>query len=71
MGADPGGERTLGGGIAQLYAISCNHVAKITRRLSKPGYLDTVRGRGGGLVLSRPASQIGIGECLNPNGAGL
>ncbi len=62
------GERASPGGIAQIYAISCNPVAKVTLRLSIPGYLGTVRGRGGGLVPSLPASQIGIGECLNPNG---
>ncbi len=74
------GERTSARKIAEIYAISYNHVAKVTHHLAKLGYLDTARGRGGGLVLSHPASEIGIGEivrktenfalveCLKPNG---
>lgn len=59
-----GEERTSAREIAQTYAISYNHVVKVTHHLSKLGYLDTIRGRGGGIALSRPASQIGIGEIV-------
>lgn len=59
-------ERTSAGGIAQIYAISCNHVAKVAHHLSKPGYLDAVRGRGGGLVLSHPQFSGSIKELSLP-----
>ncbi|MCP4846480.1 MAG: Rrf2 family transcriptional regulator [Verrucomicrobiaceae bacterium] len=58
------GERTSAREIAQTFAISYNHVVKVTHHLAKLGYLDTARGRNGGVALSRPASQIGIGEIV-------
>ncbi|MEC7861506.1 MAG: Rrf2 family transcriptional regulator [Verrucomicrobiota bacterium] len=50
--------------IAEEYGISYNHIAKVTHNLASNGYLKTVRGRGGGVSLARPASQIGIGEIV-------
>ena len=50
--------------IAEEYGISYNHIAKVTHNLASNGYLKTVRGRGGGVALARPASQIGIGEIV-------
>jgi Rrf2 family nitric oxide-sensitive transcriptional repressor len=37
---------------------------KIVNRLAQQGYLDTVRGRGGGIRLARPASAICVGAVV-------
>lgn len=50
--------------VAQRYAISSHHVAKVARTLVQLGYLISHRGRGGGLELTRPASQINIGDVV-------
>jgi Rrf2 family nitric oxide-sensitive transcriptional repressor len=47
--------------IAAAYAISENHLRKIVGRLIESGLVEATRGRGGGLRLAVPASQISIG----------
>ena len=58
------GERTSAREIADVYGISRNHVVKVVHKLSKLGYLDTLRGRGGGVALAMPAAEIGVGEVV-------
>lgn len=50
--------------IAENFDVSKQHLMKIVNDLSRRGYLDTVRGRGGGIRLRRPASEINIGEVV-------
>jgi len=50
--------------VSTAYAISRNHVAKVIPSLSKLGYLDTKRGRGGGIQLACPAEDIRIGKLI-------
>jgi len=50
--------------IARRYRISGNHVAKVAQTLAQLGYVKSQRGRGGGLVLARPVSEIGVGELV-------
>ncbi|EHH67972.1 RrF2 family transcriptional regulator [Gluconobacter morbifer] len=50
--------------IAQAYRISENHLVKVVHRLGQGGFVTTIRGRGGGLVLARPADQIVVGDVI-------
>jgi Rrf2 family transcriptional regulator, nitric oxide-sensitive transcriptional repressor len=47
--------------IAERFDISKQHLMKVVSDLSRKGYLDTVRGRGGGIRLRRPPRDINIG----------
>jgi Rrf2 family nitric oxide-sensitive transcriptional repressor len=50
--------------VSTAYDISRNHLAKVIPNLSKLGYLDTKRGRGGGIQLACPAEEIRIGKLI-------
>ncbi|OYW75237.1 MAG: hypothetical protein B7Z37_14275 [Verrucomicrobia bacterium 12-59-8] len=47
--------------VAEAYAISRHHLVKVVNYLAKLGYLETRRGRGGGIALGMPAEDIRIG----------
>lgn len=51
-------------GVASAFDISENHLTKVVHFLGKRGFLSNVRGRGGGLALSRPAREIGIADVV-------
>ncbi len=48
--------------IARVCNASENHLAQIINHLAQLGYLHTQRGRNGGMMLGRPASDIVIGD---------
>ncbi|MGB0663261.1 MAG: RrF2 family transcriptional regulator [Pontibacterium sp.] len=50
--------------IADFYGISAEHLRKVVHSLSKSGYLETFRGKNGGLQLGMPASDINIGKIV-------
>ena len=50
--------------IAERFDISKQHLMKVVSHLSQKGYLDTVRGRGGGIRLRRPPRDINIGQVV-------
>lgn len=67
--------------ISDAYHISKNHLMKVTFELGKAGFIETVRGRGGGIRLAGRPENINVGavvrqmeedfhlvECFNPEG---
>ena len=50
--------------VAGAFGISRNHLMKAAYQLGSQGFLETVRGRGGGLKLARPPHKIGLGEIV-------
>ncbi len=47
--------------VAEAYTISRHHLVKVVNYLAKLGYLETRRGRGGGIALGMPPEDIRIG----------
>ena len=65
--------------VAKIHNLSRPHIMKVVHELGKAGYLETVRGRGGGFRLARSPGTIIVGdvvritegpldvvECFNP-----
>ncbi len=50
--------------IAQRYDISKAHLMKVVHQLGLRGYVETLRGRGGGLRLARRPDEIRLGDVL-------
>lgn len=50
--------------IAQAYGISRAHLVKVTHKLSRQGWIATVRGRGGGMQLSSGPGSINLGDVV-------
>lgn len=55
---------TTAGAIADAYGISKNHLVKVLQRLRALGYVETGRGRGGGVRLGRKAAAIRLGDVV-------
>ena len=50
--------------IADTYGISKSHLMKVVHHLGLAGYVDTIRGRSGGLRLKREPEDINIGDVV-------
>lgn len=50
--------------LADHYDISRNHLAKVAQELVAAGYVESLRGRGGGLRLARPPAEINVGKVV-------
>ena len=50
--------------VATSFGISKNHLMKVAHSLRQKGYIETVRGRAGGLRLARSPDQINVGAVI-------
>ncbi|MDK9696525.1 MAG: Rrf2 family transcriptional regulator [Siculibacillus sp.] len=50
--------------VADAFGISKAHLVKCVHRLGLWGYIETVRGNGGGFRLTRPSATISLGEVI-------
>ena len=57
-------EKSTAAQIAKAFDISFHHVAKAAQWLTRHGYVESERGRSGGLSLSQFPKDINIGEIL-------
>ncbi len=56
--------------ISEHYAISRNHLVKVVHRLSQLSYIETTKGKGGGLKISKGSENLRLGDViaeLEPN----
>ena len=63
LAAEPGRRATIAE-ISAAFDIKENHLTKVVHHLGKRGWVETVRGKGGGLMLARPARDIGVGRVV-------
>ena len=50
--------------VADHYKISYNHMVKVVHRLVQLGYVESVKGRGGGIRLAKGVEKHGIGDIV-------
>ena len=50
--------------VAAAHGISRAHIVKVVHEMGQAGFLETVRGRGGGFRLARRPEEITVGEVL-------
>ena len=46
--------------LAERYGINRNHVVKVVFRLGQLGYLETIRGKGGGVRLAKDPAEVNL-----------
>lgn len=63
LGMEPGRLATIAE-IAQAYGISEAHLMKVIHQLGRAGFVETVRGKGGGVRLGCPPREIVLGDVI-------
>lgn len=80
LAAEPGRRRSTGA-LADEVGVPRNHIQKIVQDLAEAGFVRTLRGAQGGVLLAQPADRIAVGavvralergqalvECFRPDG---
>lgn len=57
--------------ISRAYGISQHHVVKVVQHLVEEGFVESTRGRGGGIRLAKPPSAINVGALVRMTEPGL
>jgi len=63
LAAEPGRRATIAE-VAQAFDVSENHLTKVVHFLGKGGWIDTVRGQGGGISLKLDTERIVVGAVV-------
>jgi Rrf2 family nitric oxide-sensitive transcriptional repressor len=50
--------------LAQQFRVSLTHLQKVVQHLGQAGWVSSARGRGGGVRLAKPATEVHIGEVI-------
>ena len=56
--------------VADHYGVSYNHLVKVVHRLAQLGYVESIKGKGGGIRLAKGAEKHRLGDlvrALEPN----
>ncbi|WP_416897114.1 MAG: RrF2 family transcriptional regulator [Minwuia sp.] len=64
LGLQPDNRLVTIGEIATSFGISKNHLTKVAQQLSVGGYVEAVRGNGGGLRLAMSPAEINVGDVV-------
>ncbi|KYG29452.1 Rrf2 family transcriptional regulator [Alkalihalobacillus trypoxylicola] len=64
IGALEQGKRTSIKEISRFYQLSNNHLQKIIHELGKRGYIETIRGRNGGIQMKMDPNDINVGQLV-------
>lgn len=62
--ATSGREKASIDDIAKSFSVSQNHLVKVVHKLGMAGYIQTTRGRGGGLCLAKDPAEILVGRVI-------
>jgi|TARA_R110002126_G_C10490909_1_gene504519 Rrf2 family nitric oxide-sensitive transcriptional repressor len=52
-------------GLAEHYGISRNHLVKVVHRLAQLGYIETIRGKGGGIKIATATVDLRLGDLVS------
>jgi Rrf2 family transcriptional regulator, nitric oxide-sensitive transcriptional repressor len=63
LAADAGRRATISE-IVSAFGVKENHLTKVVHFLGKRGWISTIRGNGGGIVLARKPHDIGVGQVV-------
>lgn len=64
LAAKPENELSTVAEISDAFTISKNHLTKVVHELGKAGFIETVRGRGGGIRLKVRPEHINVGNVV-------